>query len=249
MELLALSLRYSTWTMRAWLALDKTGADFTTRVVQLENKKRDSNPTKIVRSPEDEIEHRRALGSPNGTFPVLKLNLSGEEIKLSETLAICETVAELYPDAKLWPADPKLKALARSACAEMSSGLFNIRGQMSGHVFARAPNFYSSDLCKPETKREVERVFNLWKDLLAQSKGPFLCGEFGIVDCFYFPVITRFDTYGVPFPEEVKGYVEAVKKFPSVVKLYERMKTEGEIEIYDDYIQELGGDPFAIKAA
>ena len=57
--------------------------------------------------------------SPNRQVPVLFVN--GERVW--DSLAIGETVAELFPGKKLWPEDRQARALARSVCAEMHSGI------------------------------------------------------------------------------------------------------------------------------
>ena len=54
------------------------------------------------------VEARRH--SPTGQVPVLLID--GEPVW--DTLAICETIAEMYPDRKLWPADARARRLARS---------------------------------------------------------------------------------------------------------------------------------------
>ena len=40
--------------------------------------------------------------------------------------------------------------------------------------------------------------------------GDFLFGAFGIADCFYAPVVSRFQTYGIAFSGTAKDYAEAV---------------------------------------
>jgi glutathione S-transferase len=60
----------------------------------------------------------------------------------------------------------------------------------------------------------VERIQEVWSDLLRRSKGPFLCGAFGIVDAFYTPVATRFRTYGVSLTPDCQAYVDALLARP-----------------------------------
>jgi glutathione S-transferase len=51
-----------------------------------------------------------------------------------ESLAICEYLNELAPDAQLWPADRATRARARSICAEMHTGfLAAVQQHAGGH--------------------------------------------------------------------------------------------------------------------
>ena len=64
--------------------------------------------------------------SPSATVPVLKLG----ELTVWDSLAIAETVAERWPDARLWPQDADARAYARSICTEMHSGFAQLRSCM-----------------------------------------------------------------------------------------------------------------------
>ena len=92
-ELVVLSLRYSSWSMRAWLALRHAGIPFTTRTVALPGQRpvvsEDGGPV-VADIPEGQLEARRAQGSVTGLFPVL--HVEGERIH--ESLAIAEWAAE-----------------------------------------------------------------------------------------------------------------------------------------------------------
>ena len=73
---------YSSWSLRPWLALKQTGTDF-----------------KEVRLPLHTTEFEREVVkySPSGKVPCL---IDGD-IKVWESLAICEYLAEKFPKAKL----------------------------------------------------------------------------------------------------------------------------------------------------
>jgi glutathione S-transferase len=124
------------------------------------------------------------------------------------------------------------------------TGFLSLRNECSCALFARVPSFQPV----PDTRKDIERVFEIWSDCLTLSGGPYLFGaHFGIVDCMYYPVITRFRTYGIQLPtDQIKAYVEAVERTPSVEKLVAMAKKEPGITIYDDYIRKLGGDPKSV---
>ena len=174
MEILIGDKNLSSWSLRPWLALKRTGAPFTETLIRLRS---EPTPANIL-----------AAGSPSGLVPVLKD--AGETIW--DTLAICEYLAERYPAAKLWPADPAARALARAATAEMHSGFPSLRGECPMDLALRVEADVS-----PATARDIRRVVALWSGLLARFGGPFLVGDWSIADAFFTPVATRFRTYGL----------------------------------------------------
>jgi glutathione S-transferase len=245
LELTVLSLRYSSWSMRPWLALTHAGAEFVTETVALPHMMgqhgRSNGSKEPLRVEPTPLSDRRALGSVSGLFPVLRV----DGVPIHESLAICEYVAEAFPDAGLWPESMLERARARAICSEMVSGLTAMRGELSSHLFARVPGFTPSS----PVIADVARVFELWNDALARSGGPFLFGRFGIADAMYYPVCTRFRTYGVPVPDELAPYVAALDTAPAVQVLVEVAATAPRIAVYDHYVRRLGGDPDAGLAA
>ena len=94
-------------------------------------------------------------------------------------------------------------------------------------------------------RTDIERVFEIWNETLRASGGPFLFGRFTIADAMYFPVLTRFRTYGVEVPRSLGGYVEALESQPAVRALIAVAATAPRIPVYDDYLRRFGGDPDA----
>ena len=100
---------WSSWSLRPYLALRAIGAPFEEVVIQLRHT--DSPSTKeLIRK-----------HSPAGRVPVLKIEENRETTTVWDSLAICETLAERHPDARLWPTDASARAVARSYAAEMHS--------------------------------------------------------------------------------------------------------------------------------
>jgi len=229
LKLTVLSLRYSSWSMRPWLVLYHTGAPFETETVSLPHMARQSENTSLA--------DRRKLGSVRGLFPVLRVG----DTPIHESLAICEYVADTFPDAHLWPAEPLQRASARSICSEMVSGFSGMRNELSCHLFGRVPSFKPGEAARTD----IERVFEIWSEKLEESGGPFLFGRFTIADAMYFPVLTRFRTYGVEVPSSLTGYAEALESQPAVRALIAVAATAPRIPVYDDYLRRFGGDPDA----
>jgi len=225
LELTVLSLRYSSWSIRPWLALTHAGAPFTTRTVELGNF-RDVG-----------LDARRKLGSISGLFPVLRVN----GVPIHESLAIAEYAAEAFPEAELWPAPILERARARAVCAEMVSNFSRLRSEMTCHVFGRVPDFRPS----PGALGEIGRIFEIWQECLNTSGGPFLFGAPTNADFFYFPVLTRFRTYGIEVPDELSAYARTLEALPVVARLLEIARGQPAIALYDDFLRGIGGDPNA----
>ena len=176
MELIVGTKRWSTWSLRPWLVLRATGAPFTETLVAL---RQELNQTREAILPY----------SPSGLVPALK----DGELTIWDSLAICEYLAELYPEAGLWPSDPVARALGRSASAEMHSGFQALRGECPMALDQQPQAVLLSEAASANVRRIVE----IWTDLLARFGGPFLLGGWSIADAFYTPIATRFRTYGV----------------------------------------------------
>ena len=175
MELLIGDKVWSSWSMRPWLALRRAGAQFTETLIPL----RRADTEALI----------RAAGSPSGMVPVLK----DGDLVIWDSLAICEYVAEAFPQARLWPQDRAARALGRSACAEMHGGFHSLRGELSMDLARR-----ESATLVPATEEDVRRMVALWNSLLARFGGPFLLGaDWSVADAFFTPVATRLRSYGV----------------------------------------------------
>ena len=174
MEILIGDKLWSTWSMRPWLALKHTGASFTETLIRLRTERTNDDA--------------RAAGSPNGLVPVLR----DGETTVWDSLAICEYLAENFPAARLWPADPGLRAAGRAAAAEMHAGFHSLRGECPMDLSLRSHVDVSE-----ATHTDLRRLADLWRGLLARSGGPFLLGEWSIADAFYTPVATRLRSYGL----------------------------------------------------
>lgn len=186
--------RYSSWSLRPWLALRHAGIGFREELIRL-------------RKP-DTQDRIRAV-SPSATVPVL---IEGD-LRIWDSLAICEWAAERVPS--LWPSDANERAVARSVVAEMHSGFAAMRREMSMDLQLRTKK---TDL-SPEASANVERVQQIWRTCRARhaKAGEFLFGAFTLADCFYAPVITRFDSYGVELDDVCARYAAAVLAHPAML--------------------------------
>ena len=180
---------FSSWSLRGWLMLEKSGLPFRTHLLGLYS---------------GTLAADLAPLAPARTVPVLR---TPEGHVLTDTLAIAETLAERHPDAGLWPEDPAARALARSIVAEMHSGFSALRNacpMMLAHAWTGFP-------ASKAVMDDVARIDALWS--LARARhgagGPWLFGGYTIADAFYAPVATRFATYGLDIGPEAQAYVAA----------------------------------------
>lgn len=192
-ELVIANQNYSSWSLRPWLALKQTGLPFSLTVIPL---KQESTKAQIL------------ARSPSGKVPALVHN----GLTVWDSLAICEYLAELAPDAGLWPSDRAARATARSVSAEMHSGFTALRSNMPMNIGGDMPGWGRA----PGVAEDIARIEAIWTDLRQRfsSQGPYLFGGFGIADAMYAPVVTRFKTYGVQVNATAQAYADAVQAHP-----------------------------------
>lgn len=205
------NLNYSSWSVRPWLALKHAGLPFRTHDVGMRT--------------QEGWKERILSFSGAGTVPIL---VDGS-LSVHESLAICEYVAELAPEARLWPEDAKLRARGRAISCEMHSGFAHLRDALSMNLRARASRTPES----PQITRDVTRVLEIWQASLSSSGGPFLLGSLSIADCMFFPVASRFRTYGVALPADAQAYSDALFALPVVQELEELARAAPPIPEYD----------------
>lgn len=184
---------YSSWSLRAWLALKRCDVPFAEEVIPLYR---------------DDSRDRLLAHSPAGKVPVLK---DGDLI-VWDSLAIVEYLAERFPEAGLWPREPTMRAVARAVCAEMHAGFAALRNSLPMDLrHAKRTAKRSAELA-----RDIDRIAALWRDCRSRfgEGGPFLFGPFTAADAYYAPVATRFATYDVPLAGAAAAYRDAVLSWP-----------------------------------
>lgn len=193
---------YSSWSMRPWVLMHEFAIDFEEVMVRFDGFDADSRFKQVV-----------GAVSPAGRVPVL---MDGD-LAVWDTLAIAEYLAERFPDKALWPRDPKLRARARSVCAEMHSGFSALRSAFPMNIEASLPQIGEQVLReKPEVVADLQRICHMWSDLLRAHGGPMLMGSFCVADAFYAPVVMRIKTYALPVTAEVQAYMDRVLSLRSV---------------------------------
>jgi glutathione S-transferase len=221
LELVIGNKNYSSWSMRPWVLL---------RQAQI--------PFEEVQLKFDEAGGKLSVAgiqkySAAGKVPVLLID--GQPVW--DSLAICETVAEMFPDKHLWPDTPEARRLARSACAEMHSGFQALRSRMPMNIRSRYPGKGMT----PESKRDIDRVVALWTDCRERfgGTGSLLFGRFSVADAFFAPVVMRFHAYAVQLPRVAQEYCDAVQALAAVREWCSAARRE------TDFVAE--DEPYATK--
>ena len=199
---------YSSWSLRAWLALELTGEPYEEVQVSLFAQ---GSRARL-------LEH-----SASGKVPVLKC----EQGVIWDSLAIAEYLAETYPEAHLWPRDVMPRAFARSVCAEMHSGFTALRSALPMNL---RHNQALSEV--PEgVQADIQRICAIWAECRSRcgQDGPFLFGHASVADAFYAPVAARLRSYGVALPAEAQAYVECIYQWPLFQRWYQAALAETEV--------------------
>lgn len=213
-ELVIGDRNWSSWSLRPWLAMKVAGIPFREAHIRLR---------------QDDTRAQALRHSPSGLVPALKW----QDNVIPDSLAICETLADFFPEKKLWPEDPIARAMGRSAAAEMHSGFADLRRDMPMDIVNRHPGEGHSEAALANARRIVD----IWRGLRTRFGRPaggdqgFLFGHFTIADAMYAPVVTRFRTYGVDLAKLgddglEKAYMDAVLKLPALREWEEGARRE-----------------------
>lgn len=183
---------YSSWSLRPWVLMKQLGIPF----------------EEVLHPFVPNSDGRGFLSfSPSGKVPTL---IDGD-ISVWESIAIVEYLADRH--ANVWPADPKARAWARSAAAEMHGGFSNLRNICGMNVGIRVKlHEVSAGL-----RGDLKRIEDLWHDGLTRFGGPFLAGNsFTAVDAFFCPVAYRIQTYNPPVGDEARAYARRLLALPAM---------------------------------
>jgi glutathione S-transferase len=188
--------RYSSWSLRGWLAVQLAGLDVAERVIPLAG----GATPEIARS------------TPSARVPYLE----HQGARIWESLAICEYCAEFAP---LWPASRLARAHARSIASEMHAGFRALRIAMPmnlGRDRAIAPD--------DEVKADIARIEQIWQG--ARTRAFLCGDAFGAADAMFAPIVARFLSYRTELSAESQDYCRLVRHHPLVAAWYDQAALE-----------------------
>jgi glutathione S-transferase len=185
---------YSSWSFRPWIAMKATGIAFEEIVIPLY---------------EPGSKERILAHSPAGKVPVL---IDGD-VRVWESLAILDYLAEAFPQAGLWPAERSARAHARAIAAEMHSGFVPLRRHCPMNMWRPV----KARELPADVADNVGRIDAMWTECRDRfgTGGSFLFGTFGAADAMYAPIVSRLHTYGVAVGPAARAYMQAVMELPA----------------------------------
>jgi glutathione S-transferase len=205
--------RYSSWSLRGWLAVRMAGLAVEEVVIPLSGHGPGSTPAVVA-------------ATPAGLVPYLE----HQGARVWESLAIGEYCAELAPG--LWPVERATRAHARALASEMHAGYRGLRQAMFYNAGASFPGLRRT----PEALADIARIEAAWAAPLATHGGPFLFGaEFTLADAMFAPVVGRFLTWQPALSATSAAYVAAVRAHPLVDRWYREALAEPEAWLLPHY--------------
>ena len=187
---------YSSWSLRGWLLFAKFDIP-----VSVEN----------TRLYEDQFALDLKRYAPARTVPAIRTR-SGAVV--SDTLAIAATLADDFPEKPFWPEDPDQRALARSMAYEMHSSYMELR---SAHPMNLRESF-ADVVITDDVKRDLDRIEYLWRLAKSTNTGPWLFGDYSVVDAMFAPVATRMLTYGFAVGDVAQTYIQSTVSDPAFLE-------------------------------
>jgi len=198
------SKNYSSWSLRGWLLCRMAGLDF---------------KEELLSSDDPSARAELLLLSPSFLVPCLTHN----GIKVWDTLAIAEYLAEQFPNAGLLPRNTAARTHCRSISGEMHSGFSNLRSALPMNLKAHYKDFK----IWAAAQADIDRVIAIWRECLGKYGGPYLFGETpSLADAMYAPVTTRFTTYDVKLDRQCADYCETIQALPDMIEWIEAAKSE-----------------------
>ncbi len=204
---------YSTWSLRAWLALHAFAIKFDEVQIELFS---------------DSAKPILQKYSPTGKVPAY----SDTHNMLWDSLAIASFLANKFKDKNMWGNHPDI---CHSLVAEMHSGFLALRNEMPMNIRAKR-QITPSQNCLNDINR-IEQIFNTYRKDFAKE-GDYLLGSFSLADAFFAPLAFRFKTYnqysGIQLNEVSQAYVDTLIAHPSMQLWQQQALTETSIIKHDE---------------
>ena len=185
---------YSSWSLRGWLLFDAFGLPVKLHTARLYT---DELPTLLKQF------------HPGKTAPTMR---TPDGVVVPETIAIAEELASRHPEAGIWPAGPKARAVARVLAAEMHAGF----GALRSHCPMNLRVSYEDCAPPQAVLDDLARLEVIWDWARAETGAQvWLAGDYSAADAFFAPVATRIATYNLPVSDRAMDYVRAHLAHPS----------------------------------
>lgn len=213
LKLIITNRRYSSWSLRGWLAARHSGLSFTEEMVD-------------IYAPEWAAQRSQGVfARANGKVPILVDDMvepevgppsqAGEPAVIWNALGIIDWLDRKSGQTLFWPRDGWARAWAVSAAVEMQAGFLALRQHLPMNCMRHYPGWTVA----PEAESDVARVDALWREGLGRFGGPWLAGaNWGAADILYAPVASRLTTYDVQLSPEANAYRQRAMAHPLVAE-------------------------------
>lgn len=210
LKLILTNRRYSSWSLRGWLAAKQSGLPFEEEMVD-------------IYAPEwATMKTTGIYGQANGKVPILvdtrprpEFAANQEPAIIWNAIGIIDWLDRASGGTRFWPMDGNARAFATSAAVEMQAGFNALRQHCPMNVMRHYPRWKLA----PEAAPDVARVQQLWETGLARFGGLWLAGEqWGAVDILYAPVASRLTTYDVALSPQADAYRQRAMAHPLVAE-------------------------------
>ena len=207
------SKRFSSWSLRPWLALKMAGVAFEEAVIAAAHV-----PRPRPRSP---------ACRPRARCRRSRIGEDGASHMVWDSLAICETLAERHPEANLWPrAASALRAKARSIVAEMHAGFPELRKALSdGHLAARL----ATPAMDESLAVEIARIAAIWTQAAGKARAASCSAAFPSRMRFTLPWRRASPPMASICPAPAKAYADAILALPPMQEWAREARAEAEL--------------------
>ncbi|MFN7398139.1 MAG: glutathione S-transferase [Sandaracinobacter sp.] len=213
LKLIITNRRYSSWSLRGWLAAKHSGLSFSEEMVD------------IYAADWAAQRSQGMFARANGKVPILVDDMAehevgppsqaGEPAVIWNALAIIDWLDRKSGQTLFWPRDGWARAWAVSAAVEMQAGFQALRQ----HCPMNCMRHYPGWTLAPEAEPDVARVDALWQEGLSRFGGQWLAGaNWGAADILYAPVASRLTTYDVKLGPASDAYRQRAMAHPLVVE-------------------------------
>ena len=176
----------STWSLRAWICSQLAQINIDLVVINLS---RENYKSEILKH------------SSTGLVPALNEG----SVVIHDSLAIAEYLNEVS-HGSIYPKVSSERALARSYCAELHSGFFNIRA-LCPFTLEKVTPLTDFD---EKTKAELVRI----EAIFAAAHLPFMFNSASVVDAYYAILAFRLNAYGINFTGKAGDYQKSLLDWP-----------------------------------
>ncbi|WP_409439758.1 glutathione S-transferase family protein [Psychromonas sp. GE-S-Ul-11] len=210
MQLFIGNKNYSTWSLRAWYLMSKFNVLF-------------DETQLVLDTPDFYIALQKY-------FTVQKVPaLIDGDLKVWDSLAICEYINDAYLSGAAWPKNIVKRAQARSLSAEMHSGFMALRNEMPMNIRATRKVELSA-----AAKQDIARIDDIFASQQELCPNSWLFGEFSITDAMYAPVVLRLKTYQIRLSPLAEQYCKSVMSCPVLQDWIAQALTETDIVECDE---------------